>query len=365
MQPKSEFNMKEVNNTTEVNNKNQIDLLSIAKVLWKAKKLYALTCGIAIIIGIIVAFSIPKTYKAKVVLAPELTSGMNLSGGLSDIASMMGVNIGNNGSSFDAIYPELYPEIVNSVPFLTDLFNIKINTKDGSLKDITLYTYLKSKQKAPWWATLIGGIKNVFSKNNGNITTDNKINNFMLTPEQDDIAQAIQGMINCSVDKKTSIITISVTTQDALVSASLADIVCNKIQDYIIAYRTKKARNDLDYVQKLCTEAKAQYVKAQEKYSSFSDSNEDLILQSYKAKQEEMENEMQLRYNIYNQCAQQLQMAKAKVQERTPAFTVIEPATVPLKKDGPKRMTILFVYVFIAIVLTSIYALYKDASKKG
>lgn len=85
---------------------------------------------------------------------------------------------------------------------------------------------------------------------------------------------------------------------------------------------------------------------------------------SYKAKQEEMENEMQLRYNIYNQCAQQLQLAKAKVQERTPAFTVLQPATVPIKKDGPKRMTILFVFVFMAITLTSIYILYKDASKK-
>lgn len=344
---------------------NQIDLLSITKTLWKAKKLYAITCGIALIIGMIVAFSIPKTYKVKVVLAPELSNGMNLSGGLSDIASMVGINIGNNGSNIDAIYPELYPEIVSSVPFLTDMFNIKVTTKDGSLKAITLYSYLKDKQKYPWWEKIIGGIKKIFSKKNGTFTKNGKVNYFMLNKEQDDIAQAIQSMINCSVDKKTNIITISVTTQDALVSASLADSVCNKIQDYIIAYRTKKARNDLNYVQKLCTEAKAQYIKAQEKYSSYSDSNEDVILQSFKAKQEEMENEMQLRYNIYNQCAQQLQLAKAKVQERTPAFTVIDPATVPLKKDGPKRMTILFVYIFIAIVLTSIYVLYKDASKKG
>lgn len=355
--------MTENNITQEINN-NQIDLLSITRTLWEAKKMYALTCGIAIIIGIVIAFSIPKTYKAKVVLAPELTSGMNLSGSLSDIASMVGINIGNNGSNFDAIYPELYPEIVSSVPFLTDLFNVKVNTKNGSLKNINLYSYLKDKQKYPWWTGIIGSMKRIFSKNNDAIETNSKVNNFMLNKEQNDIAQAIQGMINCSVDKKTNIITISVTTQDALVSASLADTVRCKIQDYIIAYRTKKARNDLDYVQKLCTEAKAQYVKAQEKYSSFSDSNEDLILQSFKAKQEEMENEMQLRYNIYNQCAQQLQMAKAKVQERTPAFTVIEPATVPLKKDGPKRMTILFVYTFLAIVLTSIYVLYKDASKK-
>ena len=118
-------------------------------------------------------------------------------------------------------------------------------------------------------------------------------------------------------------------------------------------------------MQKLCTDAKAQYTKAQQLYSSYSDANEDVILTSFKTKQEEMENEMQLRYNIYNQCAQQLQMAKAKVQERTPAFTVIKPATVPLKKDGPKRMTIIIAHIFAAFVFTSIYVLYRDASKKS
>ena len=63
-------------------------------------------------------------------------------------------------------------------------------------------------------------------------------------------------------------------------------------------------------MQKLCTDAKAQYTKAQQLYSSFSDANEDVILASFKTKQEEMENEMQLRYNIYNQCAHQLPKCK-------------------------------------------------------
>lgn len=348
------------------NKSDQIDLLSIAKVLWQAKKTYATTCSTAIVLGIVVAFSIPKTYKAEVVLAPELSNGANLSGGLSDIASMVGINIGSNGSSVDAIYPELYPEIVQSVPFLTGMFDTKITTKDQELKDISLYTYIKEKQKYPWWTKIIGAFNKIFKKSNSDAaeTKGKKLNNFMLTKEQDDIAQNIKGIINCSVDKKTSIITITATTQDPLVSAALADTVRNKIQQYIIDYRTKKARNDLNYVQKLCSEAKSQYIKAQQQYSSYSDANEDVILVSFKAKQEEMENEMQLRYNIYNQCAQQLQLAKAKVQERTPAFTVLQPATVPLKKDGPKRMTTIIVFVFMAFTFTSIYALYKDASKK-
>ena len=343
---------------------NQIDLVSIAKVLWKSKKIYYITSGISILLGLIVAFGIPKTYKVEVTLAPELSSGMSLTGGLSDIASMVGINIGNNTTSIDAIYPELYPEIIQSTPFLTSMFEAKVSAKDDGFKNITLYSYLKDKQKAPWWSKIIGAFTKIFQTKTPSTKNRCLLNNFMLNKEQYEIAQGIKSIISCNVDKKTNIITITTTTQDPLVSAALADTVKNKIQQYIIQYRTKKARNDLNYVQKLCNEAKLQYVKAQERYSSFSDSNEDVILMSYKAKQEEMENEMQLRYNIYNQCAQQLQLAKAKVQERTPAFTVLQPATVPIKKDGPKRMTILFIFFFMAITLTSIYILYKDASKK-
>lgn len=349
---------------TDKQQEEKIDLLSIIKVLWNAKRLYLIVCTVAFITGIIVAFSIPKTYKAETVLAPELSSGMNLSGNLSDIASMVGINLNNSSTSVDAIYPELYPEIIQSVSFLTDMFETKISTKDNQLKNITLYSYLKDHQKYPWWSKIIGAIQNITRKKDNVSGKNAKTNYFMLNKEQDDIAQMIKSMINCNVDKKTSIITISITSQDPLVSATLADTVRAKIQQYIIDYRTKKARNDLEYVQSLCTEAKSQYRKAQQLYSSFSDANEDVILTSYKSKQEEMENEMQLRYNIYNQCAQQLQLAKAKVQERTPAFTVIQPATVPLKKDGPKRMTIVFIYIFIAFTFTSIYVLYKDASKK-
>ena len=212
---------------------------------------------------------------------------------------------------------------------------------------------------------MIGVATSLFKKQDANAKNEEKVDNFKLNKEQDDILQNISQTIKCNVDKKTSLITISAVTQDPLVSATLADTVRAKIQQYITDYRTKKAKNDLLYMQKLCTDAKAQYTKAQQLYSSYSDANEDVILTSFKTKHEEMENEMQLRYNIYNQCAQQLQMAKAKVQERTPAFTVIKPATVPLKKDGPKRMTIIIAYIFAAFVFTSIYVLYRDASKKS
>ena len=46
------------------------------------------------------------------------------------------------------------------------------------------------------------------------------------------------------------------------------------------------------------------------------------------------------------------EMAEAKVQERTPAFTEIEGASVPIMADSPKKLFILLAFVFLSFVGT-------------
>ena len=65
----------------------------------------------------------------------------------------------------------------------------------------------------------------------------------------------------------------------------------------------------------------------------------------YKSKEADLENEMQLKYNIYTAMNTQMQAAAAKLQEATPAFTIIQSASVPIKPAGPKR-------TFIALAMT-------------
>ena len=110
-------------------------------------------------------------------------------------------------------------------------------------------------------------------------------------------------------------------------------------------------------------ESKNQYAKARQIYGSYADANSDLVLESFKTKQADLENEMQLQYNIYTQVAQQLQMAKAKVQERTPAFTVVQSPSVPLKKSKPKRMVIIFGIFALTFFVNVIWLMNKDDKK--
>lgn len=265
----------------------------------------------------------------------------------------------------EALFPTLYPDLMNSTDFKTSLFNVPIHKKD-STRIISYYDYLAYEQKKSWWGAIISAPFKALGDLIGSKDTidQHRVDPFMLTKEQSEIVKMIDKKVVCDVDKKTMIITITVTDQDPLICATIADSVQRRLQNFITDYRTKKAKVDLEYSRTLFKEAKVRYDKARQQYASFSDANQDMILQSYRTKLVDLENEMQLRFNNYNSCAQQLQLAEAKVQEDTPAFTTLQSATVPVKKAGPGRAKMVLIFLFLAFLGTTVYILHKENQLK-
>lgn len=342
---------EKIQNTTPQHPEEQeIDLIELAQKVWASRKLIFKTCGIAALVGIVVAFSIPKEYSTSVTLAPE-SGGKSGGGSMGALAAMAGINLGSS-SGEDALSPDLYPDIVSSTPFLIELFDVKVKDQKGKI-DTTLYAYLKDNQRSPWWSAIIsapfkalGWTLSLFrDKPEGE---EKKLDPFQLSLEESGIAMALSKRISIAADKKTGVTTLSVTMQDPLISAALTDTVMHCLQNYITDYRTNKARHDLAFTEKLYEEAKANYTEAQKKYATFVDANQNIILLSYRAEQERLQNEMNLAYQVYTQVSQQLQMSKAKVQEITPVYTVVQPATVPLRPAKPNKVMILIGFVFLA-----------------
>jgi len=284
---------------------------------------------------------------------------------LAALATQFGMNLGSNMMATEALFPTLYPDLMNSVDFKASLFNVPIHKKD-STRIISYYDYLAYEQKQSWWGAAISAPFKVLAELilQEDTIDQHRVNPFMLTKEQSEIVKVIDKNVICDVDKKTMVITINVTDQDPLICATIADSVQRRLQNFITDYRTKKAKVDLEYNRKLFKEAKARYDKARQLYASFSDANQDMILQSYKTKLIDLENEMQLQFNNYNAVAQQLQLAEAKVQEDTPAFTTLQSATVPVKKAGPGRAKMVLIFLFLAFLGTTVYILNKENQLK-
>lgn len=342
---------------TNKKNINEMNLGEMIKIMLGHKKLYGITCACAFLFGIIISLSIPKTYKSKVMLSPETNNGTKSLGSLGTLSSMIGSNLNILGQ--DAINPQYYPNVMQSTKFVVSLFDIKLESKDGKIKT-TLYDYCKKHQKRAWWSLLNPLNLIPASKSEAGQGEKPQLYGVYLTQEQDNIVNMIKNMLSCKFNPQDEFITITATTQDPLISTELVDSASYRLQSFIIEYRTSKARHDLNYMQKLYDESADRYNKARIRYANYCDSYGKLAMQSYITKRDELENQMQLEYSIYSQLAQQLQMAKGKVMERTPVFAVIEPATVPLHKNAPKTMLITIGWMLVATIGTTAWVFYKN-----
>ncbi len=348
----------------------EIDLMDLLrKVIGIRKKIYK-AAGIGLIIGVIVAISIPKQYTVEVTLSPEM--GNNKGGGLSGLAASFLGNGVSMGDGTDALNASLSADIVSSTPFLLELSAMDIPVTKNEV--MTLNTYL-DEESSPWWSYVIGlpgmaigGVKALF------IEEDEDESNFLdkasqgtieLSKKESQKIESLKKKIAASVDKKSSMTTVSVTFQDPKVAAIVADSVVNKLQEYIIDYRTSKSKEDCLYLEKLFKERQQEYYAAQKKYADYMDSHDNIILQSVRAEQERLQNDMSLAYQVYSQVASQLQVARAKVQEEKPVFAVVEPAVVPLEPSGTSRKVYVLAFIFLSVCIVISWNLFgKDFLNK-
>ena len=59
------------NNVPQVPEEQEIDLIELAQKVWAERRLVFKACGVAVIVALVVAFSIPKEFSTSVTLAPE------------------------------------------------------------------------------------------------------------------------------------------------------------------------------------------------------------------------------------------------------------------------------------------------------
>ncbi|MCR8884138.1 chain-length determining protein [Phocaeicola plebeius] len=339
----------------------QIDWMGILRQVLAIRKTLYKAAGIGLVIGILIALGTPKQYTVSVTLSPEVSGGNSGSSGLASMAaSFLGASVGS--SSPDALNATLAPDIVASTPFLLELFNARVASQDKQI-DTTFTAYL-DEQKSSWMGYImkapgmaIKGIKSLFTDKEKEDTATIQEGAIELNEEDAAKLEKLRKQITAEVDKKTSITTLTVTLQDPKVAATMADSVVSKLQQYITTYRTSKAKEDCQYLEMLYKERQQEYYAAQQRYARYVDANSNMVFQSTMAERERLQNDMSLAYQVYSQVAQQLQVARAKVQEEKPVFAVVEPAVVPLQPSGTSRKVIVVGFVFLAVALTGAWML--------
>lgn len=347
--------------TKDVNKRDVIDLREVFRVLWKRKWLFVRVWIVTFILSCIYIVPQPRSYVTSLSLAPEM-GGSSAGGTLSSLASSFGFDLGA-GQTEDAFYPELYPDLMATNEFLSKLLYVNVKTLDEDI-DTTYLCYLAKHQKKnpltyPYrWCK--GQINSLLSDSVAKLDTDGRLDPRRLSKEEENLFALMRENITCDVDIKTNVITITVKDQDPQICVTLADSACMCLQQFITDYRTNKARIDMEYYKTLSDSARVAYDASVEAYGRYCDTHQNVILQSFAMERDKLEIDMQNKLATYNAMNTQYQAAKAKVQERTPAFTVLSAAVMPTKAASPKRMLFVATMLFLAFFGTCFWIFRKE-----
>ena len=346
--------------------KNEIRIDLVYKLIKENFRNFLLIGFVTSVVTMAILFCIPRHYVVTVKLAPEFGESAAGGGALSSAASMFGLNLGGQGA--DAIVPEFYPDIVKSTDFLVPIMGVRTVTQDGEFEG-SYAEYVLKQEKFPWWSKLMGKAISLISKKPEPINTssDYEINPFMLTKAESDLMKRISTNIGCAVDEKTGVITLTFKAQDALVAANMANSVKEELQSFITKYRTGKNKVEYLHSTAMCDTAYVKYVNAQRMYAEYVDKHQGVSKQIYKIEEERLAGEMQLAFEIYNTLYQQKLLNEAEVQRRTPAFTVLQNASVPVKPASSKKLVKTFIMALLSAFVYLVKLIVKDSenSKDG
>lgn len=338
----------------------EIDLTEILRKLWVKRKFILKTTGIFLLIGLFVALFSPIKYTAHCTVVPQ--SGKDGSGGnLGGLAAMMGVNIGTGASGGETLSPNVYPQIVKSVPFTREIMQTPIKVEKSEGKEITLYDFYTNKEYQPF--NLIGSVKKYtiglpFLLINAIRGSDmqeeahpsDSLSLPTLNKDEERVYQAIQGSMQLNLNAKEGYITIDYTFSEAEAAARITDKVRKTLEQYVMAFKSEKMEDNLAFVQQSFDEAQEDFQQKQDRLAIFQDANRGLTTASARATEQRLRSEYDIAFTVYNELAKQLEQAKLAVKESKPVLTVIEPVVVPVQKSAPRRSIIIAGFLFLGLV---------------
>ncbi len=334
--------------------KNEIDYMLLLSYLWRNRKQVIIAMSVGIVIGMLVAFLTPKTYKVSTTMLPQSDTEGSM-GKISSLASLAGFDLDLSESGSE-ISPIIYPQIIESEPFLLELMN-KPFTFEKVDHPVSLYDYFVHIKKPTFFeyvrqytVGLPGLIKSMTKKKRAITGSGSVEGPIVVTEEQAIMMDALRGSINLSVNKKEGYLTLTCYLTEPILTAQVAEASLDLLQKYMINFKTKKATEQLSFIEQRFLEKKQDCLRTQERLASFRDRNWHVVTASALAEQERLKNEYDIANSVYSELAKSLEQSKIQVKRQTPAFAIIKPVVVPIEKDSPNRMKILAICTILGLL---------------
>ena len=345
-----------------------LDIMGLLRQLWDGRKLIIIITGIFIVLGLVAALTMKRTYTVNSVMVPQMNSKSNSQ--LSTLAALAGMDMGMDLTAKD-LSPLVYPQIVNSVPFRRELLYTPLHYSKAD-SAVSTYTYYKDIVKPSVFAiikkytiglpfTILGALQKekpeiVLPAGEG--SGDDAPKPVVLSKAEAKMIKMMGESVSLTVDKKEGTLMLTVVGIEPIQTAELALAAQNLLQTEITRFRTEKATRDLAYIQGRYDECKREAESLQSQLASARDRSQGVVGTTSSLQRERIQQRYNVANAVYTDMAKQLEQAKLQVKRDTPVLAIVQPVTVPMKPSNSRAKT-LVIWTFLGFVLACGWVLAK------
>lgn len=347
--------MKESLDSTKAD---QISYVELIRLVLLKKKIIGYTLLFFVIMGTLIITTSPVEYESSAITISEFKEeGIGNLGQIGSLAGLAGINLpSTNSSSFS---PTMYPDVISSRSFLLDLINEEFHFETKG-KNMTLKDYYLEERPGNFLVKGFRFLMSIPSRLLGLFSPDNQAgkegseendalpNGVLRTTSADEFAVS-ELRKRITIENNQQLFTLKVKSPEPLISARLNSMILDKLIQYVTEYLTEKHRNNLKFVEERTKEAEQEYIKSQLALANFRDSNQGIVTQRARTREEFLQSEYNIAFNLYSTLKQQQEQSFIQVKKETPVFTTIEPAVVPLGKAEPRSSLIFAISLFLGL----------------
>jgi uncharacterized protein involved in exopolysaccharide biosynthesis len=311
------------------------------------------------IIGFVYASFQKPTYLATTTFVLEEDKGGGGLGGAMGLASSFGFDLGGGGGGLFTSSNII--ELMKSrlVVEKTLLNPVQVAGKEISLADY----YIQINELKEGWSK-----KPALANINFPVNADRT--KFSL--EQDSILYGISSgltknnLVIAHKDKKSSIISLTVKTENELFSKLFCEQLLKETSDFYIETKSKKSRLNVDILQHQADSIRAELNSAITGVASASDNvyNLNPALNVKRTPSTRRQVDVQANTAILTQLVAQLELSKVSLRKETPLVQLIDRPILPLEKEKVGRLKSLILGGLLAGFLTVLYLVFGQLYRK-
>ena len=334
----------------------EIDFKALFRLLSNDSKIIINIIFFITIIGVFYSLLATPLYKSKITMYPSGEKNNYQLGQLQGMATSLGLNMGNESSSFNIL------DIVNSRRIKKRLVNNTWSSINHN-NSVNLIQYW-GIDKNQFSLNPINWIKMIYSvlESQFNSSLDRNDSIKMLKWEEEAINK-LNERLSVS-ESKTGLISIKILMEEPQLAADIVNKIHPLILEFTIEEYLKSAKTERKFIGDRQKEVEVQLIDAEDALKNFREKNRNILNSpQLQLEKERLIREVEIKTQVYITLQQQNELAQINEVKETPSVIILDQGIAPSNKDQPRRKLIVIVCAFfggfIAVVFSIINNLYR------